>query len=110
MVADRQDALTGQTNQLIREETQFALNMAKEGNGNDPELVKTLFNLRAQLKPSEELGSIREAVAELRSIATALRVEPGNRAALELAVIEKPLRTLQQTVSDQTKATNGLLR
>ncbi|MCJ1384828.1 hypothetical protein MMC17_007946 [Xylographa soralifera] len=112
-VADRHDALTGQSNTLIRGEMTTALQQAIRGEGHSPELMQRLLNLRIKVKPKEDLGSVRGIITELRAIKTTLRVqeERGNsRAIAEIGIINKALETLQLDVTAQSKAVVGLER
>ena len=111
--ADRHDALTGQSNTLIRGEMTIALQQAIRGEGHSPELMQRLLNLRINVKPGEELGSIRGFITELRAIKTTLRVQEergSSRAIAELGIINKALETLQLDVAAQSKAVVGLER
>ncbi|KAI9842134.1 MAG: hypothetical protein M1838_003253, partial [Thelocarpon superellum] len=113
VVADRHDALTGQTNRLIAEEVMRAKGKANRGEGHAPELMKELLELRSQVKPPNELGSIRAIVTELRGLATALSgpAESGDaRAGLELQLVEVELRRVQRVSSEQSKAMADLER
>ena len=113
VVADRHDALTGQSNTLIRGEMTTALQQAIRGEGHSPELMQNLLNLRAKFKPKEELGSIRGIITELRAVKTTLRVqeEKGNsRAVAEIGIINGALEILQLDVTAQSKAVVGLER
>jgi E3 ubiquitin-protein ligase SHPRH len=110
-IADRHDGLTGQENKLVHQEIKTALRMAKEGEGAFPEKTIELLNIRQQLKPTKEMGSVRGIVAELRALATSLRpdAENGNiRAQNEFAIVEKQLGLTQKHLSEQTKATIAL--
>ncbi|KAI9704287.1 MAG: hypothetical protein M1836_007148 [Candelina mexicana] len=113
IVADRQDALTGESNKLIEHEVAFALGRARDGEGHNPELLISVLAQRAQLKPSEGLGSLRGYLSELRALAAGLRLqeEGGSvRASAELGLVEKGLRKVQQIMTEQTKATSLMER
>ena len=112
-VADRHDALTGQSNILIRGEMTTALQQANCGEGHSPELMQRLLNLRTKFKPKEELGSIRGIITELRGIKTSLRSqeERGNsRALAEIGIINQALETLQLDAAAQSKVVVSLER
>ncbi|MCJ1282018.1 hypothetical protein MMC26_001341 [Xylographa opegraphella] len=112
-VADRHDALTGQTNILIRGEMTTALQQAIRGEGHSPELMQRLLKLRTRVKPGEKLGSIRSIITELRAIKTTLRgqEERGNsRAIAEIGILNKALESLQLDITAQSKAVVGLER
>ncbi|KAI9814757.1 MAG: hypothetical protein M1827_003023 [Pycnora praestabilis] len=112
MVADRHDAITGQENVLIARDMKFALEQANEGKGHNPELLKSLLIVRAQLKPAaEEMGSLRGIIAEVRSVVTSLRWQEGQgsgRASAELAIVEQELKSIQEISNDQAKAASAL--
>jgi len=110
-ITDRHDALTGQENQLVAYEVKATLRLAKASEGTLPEKTLELLDLRAQVKPAKNLGSIRGIVAELRALATSLRpdAENGNvRAQNELSIVEKQLNATQKQFTEQTKATAAL--
>ena len=113
VVADRHDALTGQSNVLIHHEIEFALQKAREGEGHSPELLKCLMAQRGKLKPDQSLGSIRGITTELRALKTTIRSRDGSgssRATAEANIIDSVLQTLQFDVSKQAKAVTGLER
>ena len=98
MVADRHDALSGQTNQLIAQDVERVLKLAESGKGHNPELMKDLLATRAQMKAPSDLGSVRGLMTDLRSRVTALswRAEAGDsRARLEAGLVEGELRHVQ---------------
>jgi E3 ubiquitin-protein ligase SHPRH len=110
-IADRHDALTGQENQLVAYEVKTTLRLAKDGEGAFPEKTLELLNVRAQLKPKKEMGSIRGIVAELRALATSLRPDAENgsiRAQNELSIVERQLNATQKQFTEQTKVTAAL--
>lgn len=110
-IADRHDALTGLENLLVKNESKVSLKFAKDGIGAHPEKTLELLNVRQQIKPTKEMGSMRGIVADLRGLATSLRpdAERGSlRAQNELAIVEKQLSVTQKQLSEQTKATAAL--
>ena len=110
-VADRHDALTGQSNMLIRSETATRLQHAILGEGHSPELMQRLLWTRLSVKPKQEMGSIRGIITELRALRSSLRgpdERPSTRAAAEIGIIDKALETLQLDATKQAKATTGL--
>ena len=107
MVADRRDVLTGQENTLIKSETATALQLAIQGEGHSPELMRTLLLQRQKLKPSHEMGSIRGILSELRAMKTTLRGQEehgSTRASAETAIINRALQNLQAESTKHTKA------
>ena len=111
VVADRHDALTGQTNFLIRGEMATALQQAKRREGHSPELMQRLLAERSKAKPKNELGSVRGIITELRSLKVTLRAQEergSSRAATEIAMINKALDALQLDSARQSKAVISL--
>ena len=113
VVADRHDALTGQSNELIHHEIEFALQKAREGEGHSPDLLKRLMAVRGKIKPGRFLGSIRGITTELRTLKTTLRSLEGNgnsRVTAEANIIDSVLQNLQSDSSRQAKVVVGLER
>lgn len=111
VIADRHDTLTGQENKLVEYEVKTTLRMAKENEGVVPLKTLQLLNIRQELKPTKEMGSLRGIVAELRALAASLRpdAENGNsRAEAELAIVAEQLSLAQKQLSEQTKVTSAL--
>ncbi|KAI9724377.1 MAG: hypothetical protein M1812_000445 [Candelaria pacifica] len=102
-VADRQDALTGESNLLIKNEVSFALERARKGEGHDPELLMSLLAQRAESKPNQSLRGLQ---SEFRALATELRARKdggSTRASAELSLVDKGLREIQQITTEQAK-------
>ena len=113
MVADRHDALTGQTNLLITRDLNLAFEQAREGAGHSPELLKQLLAVRATVKPRPHHGSIRAIISELRTLKMTLRglEERGStRASAEIAILNHALQNLQSDASEQAKVVTSLER
>lgn len=113
VIADRHDAVTGQKNALIAEETRRLLRLAKKGEDAYPEKTIETLTVRQQVKPTEDLGSLRGIVAELRTLVSTLRLEAGSgssRAQNELALVEKQFANTQRYLTEQTKANTSLER
>lgn len=75
------------------------------------EQVLELIRVRKSVKPTEEMGSVRGIVSELRVLATSLRpsAQNGNtRAQNELSIIETQLNATQKLLAEQTKACTAL--
>jgi E3 ubiquitin-protein ligase SHPRH len=110
-VADRHDALTGQSNYLVQEGVRIAVDNAKNGKGPLPELLLDLLSVRSRLKPSHDIPSMRSIVTDMRALSVALRWqgEGGNtRARAELAIVEKELVNFQAFMRGQMKAIASL--
>ena len=109
-IADRQDAMTGQTNELVNYESQTSIRMAKNGDGPMPDRLLALFEHRAQVKPHIANMSMRGAISELRALTTRLSNEQHQteRVRMELAIAKKHLQETQKALTEQTKAASSL--
>ncbi|PBP25163.1 SNF2 family domain-containing protein [Diplocarpon rosae] len=111
---DRQDALTGQENALVKSEIKYlrdALKDPEQYHVACPEKTKELLDLRQQVRPTKEMGSIRGIVSDLRGLSTSLRLDAakGNqRAQNELSIVEEQLKNVQRQAQEQTKAAEAL--
>ena len=111
LVADRRDALTGLENILIKTEMATSLQQATQGNGHAPELMRSLLLRRQALKPTQDMGSLRRLLAELRTMKTILRAHEergSSRAHVEAAIVNSALYRLQNDLTEQTKAVTEL--
>ncbi|KAK0109573.1 hypothetical protein ONS95_002259 [Cadophora gregata] len=111
VIGDRHDALSGQSNELIKHDVKVALRVAKDGEGACPEKTIELFGIRQQVKPTKDMGSFRGIISDLRGLVTSLRpdAEKGNsRATIELAIVDKQLKKVQQQFGQQDKAVKAL--
>ncbi|POS86303.1 hypothetical protein EPUL_002593 [Erysiphe pulchra] len=109
-ICDRHDALTGQTNNLIRDEVKTALRLAKNGQGVFPEKTLMLLGLREQIKPKTKY-SVRGVINEIRSKFHSLKQDAANgslRAQKEIIEVEKQLKDIQNQMSDQLKVIAAL--
>ncbi|CZT47500.1 related to S.pombe rad8 protein and Rdh54p [Rhynchosporium secalis] len=107
VIIDRYDALTGQTNELVKQEVKTTLRVAMDGEGACPEKTVELLAIRGHMKPSADMGSIRGTVSELRALSTSLRTDVENgraRAQNELVIVDKQLKEAQRLFTQQTKA------
>lgn len=110
--ADRNDAISGQENLLIRQETKQFERSAKEGEGPAPELMLKLLAERDanRIKTSEQ-GSLRGIIAEIRQLVSALQWQEAGgsvRARVELVIANKILQQAQDLIATQTKAMSQL--
>jgi len=111
VIGDRHDAITGLNNKLVEVETKAALRQAKEGGGAFPEKTTELLKIRASIKPTKDMGSMRGIVGDLRTLATILRPDAengNNRAKNELSIVEHQFNLTQKQLSEQIKATTAL--
>ncbi|KAI3557572.1 SNF2 family domain-containing protein [Colletotrichum abscissum] len=110
-IADRQDAISGLENALVRHETNVSLTAAENGDGPAPEKFLALNDARDSVKPSPvRHGSLRRAIAELRAIASRLPRDGGGRASLEHGIVTKQIQQTQANITAQTKAATALER
>lgn len=113
VILDRHDALTGQNTYRTKAEVRHLKGLAEQGEGHNPELMLSVLSIREKLKPSEEMGSIRSILSELRTLATTLQfqIDKGNkRTAAELTLVEKQLEHTRTLSMNQAKALTGLER
>lgn len=107
LFADRHDAISGQENLLLKQETKQFLRSAKEGEGPAPELMIKLLAERAELRidPAKH-GSLRGIITELRSLTSALEWQEfsSHRAKAELSMVKDLLNHVQRLNNDQTKS------
>ena len=110
-IADRQDALSGQTNELVRHEVKTARQQAKNEEGHAPELRLKLLDKRDEVKPPMELGSFRGAISELRAFHVRQGRDTGSgpsRATLEHAIILQQMKDTQAQLAAQDKAAKAM--
>ncbi|OQE14245.1 hypothetical protein PENSTE_c037G08238 [Penicillium steckii] len=113
MYADRHDALTGQKNILISHEVKAGILQAQKGEGPSPELFLSVMNIRSELVPDPELGSLRGIVSELRSLVTSLEWQASggsSRASAELEMVGQVLKNAGQLITEQLKISSSLER
>ena len=111
LFADRGDALSGQENLLLKQETKQFLKSAKEGEGPAPELMIKLLAERAvrKIDPAQQ-GSLRGILTEIRSLASSLEFQEvaSSRARSELSIVKQLLHHVQKLQNEQTKAISVL--
>ncbi|KAF2710519.1 ATP-dependent DNA helicase [Pleomassaria siparia CBS 279.74] len=111
ITADRNAAVNGLKDTLLEYEMKDAETMAlgkdiRKGRGHAPELLLKIVAARAKLIPTEKDGSLKGAVAAVRSILTSLqwRADGGDsRAKSELAIAQKQFAEIQKITSEQAK-------
>ncbi|OCT54437.1 SNF2 family helicase/ATPase [Cladophialophora carrionii] len=112
LLADRNEAISGQENMLIKQEMKQFLSVAKEGEGPAPDVMLRLLAEREQKRvKASEFGSLRGIVAQLRQMVSSLQWQEGNnqnRASHELAILERLLKHMQQLGAAQVKALTAL--
>lgn len=110
-IADREEVVTGQVNELVEHEARVSLQQAFTDEGPFPEKVIELFAVRDRIKPKPDkmvadLSSLRAVVAKLRTATVKLRndvANGSNRARLELDIVTEQLKTTQKQLSEQQK-------
>lgn len=110
-IADREDAMSGQTNELVKHEAKVALELALEGDGPYPEKVIELFTDRNNVKLTQHLRSLRATVSDLRALSVKLRNDADNgssRARLELEIVSGQLKATQKQLVEQQKVTQAM--
>ncbi|KAH7318727.1 putative SNF2 family helicase/ATPase [Stachybotrys elegans] len=108
-IADRQDAISGQTNELVKHETETSRRMALNEEGPAPKKLLELLQRRAELKPVGAT-SMRGAITDLRSLQVRLnRDRPDTKRELvELAIVAKQLKHAQAMLQEQNKVAIAL--
>jgi E3 ubiquitin-protein ligase SHPRH len=110
VIADRQDAISGQTNELVRHETETSTKLAKSGGGPAPEKLLALLDARQKLKPKMAQISMRGAIGELRGLQTRLTRDGAMsaRETVENRIVSDHLEATQHLLSEQHKAAAAL--
>lgn len=110
VIADRQDAISGQTNELVRHETETSIKLAKSGGGPAPEKLLALLDVRQKLKPKRAQISMRGAIGELRGLQTRLTRDGTTtaREAVENRIVSDHLKITQTLLGEQNKAAVAL--
>ncbi|EXJ65278.1 hypothetical protein A1O7_01619 [Cladophialophora yegresii CBS 114405] len=112
LLADRNEAISGQENMLIKQEMKQFLRVAKEGEGPAPDVMLRLLAEREQKRVKvSEFGSLRGIIAQLRQMVSSLQWQEGNnqsRASHELVILERLLKHMQQLGAAQVKALTTL--
>ncbi|KAK2028494.1 SNF2 family domain-containing protein [Colletotrichum zoysiae] len=111
-IADRQEAISGLGNALVKHETRVSLAAAEDGDGPAPEKLLALYRLRDEVKPSpDKHGSLRRVIADLRAIASRLPKDgTSGRADTEREIVYRQIRATQAYITSQTKASTALER
>lgn len=109
-IADRQDAISGQTNELVKHETEYSIRLAKNGGGPAPEKLIELLQKRAELKPKMSHTSMRGAIGELRGLQLRLSrdLATTNRDIIEGSLVTNLLNSTQKLLSQQIKVATAL--
>ncbi|OAR01007.1 hypothetical protein LLEC1_02176 [Akanthomyces lecanii] len=110
VIADRQDAISGQTNELVKHETETSIKLAENGGGPAPDKMLALLQVRKQMKPHRSQISMRGAIGELRGLQTRLNRDApsSSREAIELKIVSDHLKHTQALLGEQNKAATAL--
>ncbi|ATY66405.1 SNF2 family helicase [Cordyceps militaris] len=110
VIADRQDAISGQTNELVKHETETSIKLAQNGGGPAPVKLLTLLQVRKQMKPHRSEISMRGAIGELRGLQSRLNRDApsSSREAVELQIVSDHLKHTQALLTRQNKAATAL--
>ncbi|KAJ6438662.1 Elongation factor Tu [Purpureocillium lavendulum] len=109
-IADRQDAITGQTNELVKHETETSVKLAKEGDGPAPEKLLEMLAKRAEVKPGRAQKSMRAAISDLRGLQTRLTRDtaPTAREIVEARIVSRHMSSTHAQLTEQNKAASAL--
>ncbi|KAG5929576.1 hypothetical protein E4U42_005391 [Claviceps africana] len=109
-IADRQDAISGQTNELAKHETETSLRLARIGDGPAPDTMMEMLRLRAEVKPKMSNLSMRAAIAELRALQSRVSADaaPGSREVMEARIASDQLPSIQAQMGEQNKVASAL--
>ncbi|KAG8421882.1 hypothetical protein J3458_003718 [Metarhizium acridum] len=109
-IADRQDAISGQTNELAKHETETSLRLARAGEGPAPVKMVQMLRLRAEIKPKMAHLSMRGAVSEFRGLQSRLSRDntTTSREAVEFKIASDQLKATQSQINDQNKVATAL--
>ncbi|KAL2760586.1 hypothetical protein ACRALDRAFT_1038464 [Sodiomyces alcalophilus JCM 7366] len=113
IVADRQSALSGLENPLVKHETHTTKALAKSGEGPAPEKLLELLAVRDEVQPWSEHGCLRGAISELRVLAgrlAPLGADDGGRTRVEREVVTRQIKDTQAQMLAQSKACQALER
>ena len=109
VIADRQDAILGQTNELIRHEMDMATTNADEGLPPAPELFLELSKVRDELRPGPMAVSVRGVISSLRHLKNRYSNDEENeRHVVEGRIAEMQMEAIQKQSTQQTKVATGL--
>ncbi|KAJ3579296.1 hypothetical protein NPX13_g1263 [Xylaria arbuscula] len=111
VIGDRQEALSGLSNERIRYETATAERMAKDEEGHAPEKLLELLRIRQIAKPLPAGQSLRGVISALRELMTTLRHDASAgsaRARVELQIVMTHLKATQDILTKQNKVAVNL--
>lgn len=109
LIADREEALQGLPNALVKHDIQTDLSRA----GSYQDFLRELIAKKEMLKPKKGLRFLRVHITELRGVVANLKArdQSGNsRARVEKALVEAELKRVQETMTSHTKINADLAR
>lgn len=108
-IADRQDIISGQVNELVKHEMAMATINAESGLSPAPELFLRLSSLREQLRPGPRDVSMRSVIGNLRQLRHRYFSDDSNeRYALEGHIADVQVKAIQAQSTEQLKVASGL--
>ncbi|KAI0994053.1 hypothetical protein K3495_g14130 [Podosphaera aphanis] len=110
IISDRHEALTGQVNNLIKDEVKTTLRMSEDGEGIYPEKTIELLTARPEIKDLIS-SSVRGDFYELKNSFTVLKssVASGkSRATKDLSIVEKQAEATKNELVRQIKIVSEL--
>lgn len=107
-IADRLDAISGQTNELVRHEAEWSMKLAEQGEGPAPEKMLELLRKRAQVQPKLAQISMRGAIGDFRGLQSRASGSQASREAMESRIAADQLRATQRQLNEQNKAAMAL--
>lgn len=113
IIADRQRALLGLENPLVKHETRTSKTLARNGEGPAPEKLLQLLAVRDEVQPPSELGCLRGTITELRALAGRLAPSAAKdewRTRMEYEVVTQHIKFTQTHMLAQSKACHALER
>ena len=110
VIADRQEAILGQPNELVKHETETSIKLAKDGEGPAPEKLLALMEIRGKIKPKLANITMRGAVGDFRGLVSRLMRDAtaNSREYLERKIASDQLRATQSLLNEQNKAALSL--
>ncbi|KAM4056022.1 ring finger domain-containing protein [Hirsutella rhossiliensis] len=109
-IADRLDAISGQTNELVRHEAEWSIKLAEQGEGPAPEKMLEMLQKRAEVQPKLAQISMRGAISDFRGLQSRASgsAAQGSREAIESRIAADQLKATQRQLNEQNKAALAL--
>ncbi|ODA78344.1 hypothetical protein RJ55_05725 [Drechmeria coniospora] len=109
-IADRQDAISGGTNELVKHETETSRKLAMDGGGPAPEKLLEMLKKRGEIRPGLNGSSMRGAVCDFRGLLTRLGrdLSGTSREVIESRMATSQLAATQAQLIKQSKVAVAL--